>query len=51
MASPTFIMDQLHRILEDTVDRPSLVPGVLTEIHRDKWYEARERLRKGMLQA
>lgn len=49
MAPPTFIMDQLHWILEDAVDRPQHVPGVMTEIHRDRWYEARQRLRKGML--
>ena len=48
MAPPSFIREQLHWILEDAKDRPCNPVGVLTTLHRDKWFEARERLMKGI---
>ncbi len=48
LAPPSFIMDQIHWILDDAIERPHHPVGVLTTLHRDKWFQARERLLKGI---
>lgn len=49
LAPPTFILNQLKWIVEDAKERNPYPVGVLTTEHRDKWYEAREKLRKGKI--
>ena len=46
-APGSHIVEELHRILR-AVPTPAEHPvGILTTEHRDTWYQARERLRKG----
>ena len=47
VAPPTHIMNELHKILTDTVEACPCPVGVLTTEHRDTWYQARKRLSEG----
>ncbi len=41
------VMSELHHILETAPPTNEYPVGILTNEHRDTWYQARERLRKG----
>ena len=47
VAPSDHIIAELHRILETTPTQNDFPVGILTNEHRDTWYQARETLKQG----
>ena len=44
---PSYIVNEIHKILDDATEPASFPVGVLTTEHRDTWYKASQTLIQG----